>query len=190
MNLTELSKQVHAAAKANGFWEGERNVGEIFMLIISEAAEALEAHRKGKFADLQGYEGERKSVADSLLFHIRGFEKYIKDSFEDELADVVIRVLDYAGSRDLDVSIIEGNIEDLSLETNIGAMLCDTCEYIIQARLSVEYKATDKKVSANLRQVLRQVFAIAKFSNIDLERHIELKLKYNKTRPYKHGKNY
>lgn len=80
MNLTELSKQVR---EANDKWwrdiqTGEpikRNKGELLMLIVSEISEAME--------------GERKNLKDDKLPHRRMAEV--------ELADAVIRILDYAG---------------------------------------------------------------------------------------------
>ena len=35
-----------------------------------------------------------------------------------------------------------------------------------------------------------RIFDMCEGFGIDLERHIELKLEYNRTRPYKHGKKY
>ena len=40
-NLTELSRKIFQAAKVKGFWDEPRDLGEVFMLIISEAGEAM-----------------------------------------------------------------------------------------------------------------------------------------------------
>jgi NTP pyrophosphatase (non-canonical NTP hydrolase) len=53
----------------------DRNKGELLMLIVSEVSEAME--------------GERKSLADTHLPH--------RPMAEVELADILIRVFDYAG---------------------------------------------------------------------------------------------
>lgn len=45
--LNELGQQFHEDAKAKGFWDKERNPAEVLMLIVSEAAEALEEIRAG-----------------------------------------------------------------------------------------------------------------------------------------------
>ena len=39
MNLTELSKEIHQDNKEKGFWDEERNIGEMLMLIVSELGE-------------------------------------------------------------------------------------------------------------------------------------------------------
>lgn len=59
----------------------ERNVGEMLMLIVSEIAEAMEGHRK--------------NLMDSHLPH--------RKAEEVELADALIRLLDYAEGRGLDL---------------------------------------------------------------------------------------
>ncbi len=64
-------------------------------LVHSEVSEALEACRKGKRADLDAFksDGETKEA----------FEAYVKDSFEDELADAVIRLLELAAIENIDI---------------------------------------------------------------------------------------
>lgn len=64
-------------------------------LIQSEVSEALEADRKNRHADMAAYNASEKTKQD--------FEKYIKDSFEDELADAVIRLLELAAVNHIDI---------------------------------------------------------------------------------------
>lgn len=85
--LNVLTSQIH---KINRRWwkdlqTGEpilRNKGELLMLIVSEVAEAME--------------GERKDVMDTHLTH--------RKMAEVELADVLIRVFDYAGGFGYDLA--------------------------------------------------------------------------------------
>ena len=65
------------------------------MLCVSELSEALEADRKGRVANLDKFD---KGIAHGDIF-----ETYIKDTFEDELADTVIRILDLCGARGIDL---------------------------------------------------------------------------------------
>lgn len=84
--LIRLSEKIH---EDNGKWwtsieTGEpiqRNVGEMLMLIVSEAAEAMEGHRKG--------------LMDNHLPR--------RPMIEVELADCIIRCLDMGAGLDLDV---------------------------------------------------------------------------------------
>lgn len=122
-NLNELAKQYHERAKAKGFWDEPRETGTLLMLIVSELSEALEADRKNKYTN--------KNTLVKLLYEndptqfVPIFQNDVKDTFEDEIADVFIRLLDFTGQRE-----------------------------------------------------------------IDIESHIELKMRFNQTREYKHGKAY
>ena len=193
-NLTALAEQIYQNNKEKGFWDEERNIGELFMLIISEAAEALEAHREGKFADLNTFlervppQTHTQDTDYAKSMFEAWFKNCIKDSFEDELSDVVIRVLDFVGSRGYDVAPIEAEEESSG---NVGDMLCYLCELIIDAKKQVCYSASSLiDIEYSLYLVIDKCYSIAQKLNFDLDRHIELKLKYNSTRPYKHGKKY
>jgi len=127
--LNELSKQAYQNAKDKGFYESQIEMGTRLALIHSEVSEALEADRKNKFAskdrNLQDMDISDLSDVQTKLYFRQEFEVSIKDTFEDELADIMIRVMD-----------------------------------------------------------------LAAFKGIDLEYHIKMKMAYNSTRDYKHGKSY
>jgi len=110
--MKKLISQAHQVAKDKGFWEGERNKPEMLMLIVSEVAEALEALRKDDYAD--------QAVVESLSHDLEldrtdeefmlkainwktAFEQGVKSSFEDELADVAIRLFDLCGGLNIDL---------------------------------------------------------------------------------------
>lgn len=79
----DTAVHVHRIATQKGFWEGERNDGELIALIHSELSEALEAIRN----DIK--------VSD----HIPEFS-----GLEEELADAIIRIMDLAEARKLNVA--------------------------------------------------------------------------------------
>lgn len=84
-----MQRIVYGLNKHAGWWTDldtgepkERNDGELICLMHSELSEALEAHRK--------------NLMDDKLPHRKGVEV--------ELADTVIRILDYCGGRGLDLA--------------------------------------------------------------------------------------
>ena len=64
-----MSKYVHANAVAHGWWEEPREDGTLIALIMSEAAEALEALRKGNKPDehCPQFSGAEVELADVVI---------------------------------------------------------------------------------------------------------------------------
>lgn len=190
MNFNELIEKAHSAARANGWWDEERNARELLMLIVSECSEALEAHRNGRMGSLDKFEAEIRptmsmlhegSVVDVPLFkaqaHMDSFVEHIKDSFSDELADIVIRIADFMGHQKWAYEEF-----DLALESdNVGESL-----YAVVSNITHH----QRPLSVNLCYAVSLVFDLAKRHNIDLGRHVDLKLAYNATRGRKHNKLY
>lgn len=75
MRINDIQKEIHQVNVDNGWWEEERNTGEILMLVTTEIAEAMEEYRN------------KKPV---LYFD----EKGKPEGYGVELADAVIRILD------------------------------------------------------------------------------------------------
>ncbi len=102
MNLNQLAEQIYQNNKAQGFWDKERNFGEFIALVHSELSEALECHRKNKpKANTSNFYDEHITLKG--LSYKKTFETDIKDTVEDELADTIIRVLDYCGANNIDI---------------------------------------------------------------------------------------
>lgn len=85
-SFSDLVKEVHENAVAHGFWSDARSFGEIIALCHSELSEALEEHRKGKSPDEVYYREDGKP-----------------EGIGTELADVVIRIMDYCGHARIDL---------------------------------------------------------------------------------------
>lgn len=97
MNTDLLNLWADAAfdtASRHGFHDEQYGETYYMGLVLSEVGKIINADRKGKHADLEGYE---KMAAETYCSRL-AFEMYLKDTVEDEFADVVIRLLDFAGA--------------------------------------------------------------------------------------------
>jgi NTP pyrophosphatase (non-canonical NTP hydrolase) len=100
--INELAKEVHENAKSKGFFEDKKNIGEMLCLIHSEVSEALEADRKGQYSNRESIALQNMIKEDNDLFK-KIFKATVKDTFQDELADIMIRVMDLAAYKGIDL---------------------------------------------------------------------------------------
>ena len=99
--LNALKDKAYKTAVAHGFHEEEKPDAYWLGLVMSEMGEAINADRKGWLADAVLFNDDLTQMPfkDS-------FEAHIKDSVEDEIADIVIRLLDFAGMKGYKLSIM------------------------------------------------------------------------------------
>lgn len=199
INRQALAERIHANAVAKGFWPTTEDGTYKYspehyaMLVITELSEAVEADRKGRKADAKRYDGllthahklqgdigaiykELKAQSDKEkrpLWEI-AFEYYIKDSVEDELADAYIRLLDLSKGYGVNIeNRFKSNVDlkEEPLSNRIFLIVgCVFGGYYSQALDRIEHLADDL--------------------GIDLLWHIEEKMRYNESRPARHGKEY
>lgn len=102
--IKQLQEEIHTNAVNKGFWEEPVNIAEKLMLIVTEVAEMCEADRKKRrvpeSVSMLGVIG----WVDNEDFK-KSFEAHVKDTFEDELADTVIRLLDMSKKLDIDIEL-------------------------------------------------------------------------------------
>lgn len=100
--INQLAKDIHDINVSNGFYEEAKNIGEMLALIHSEVSEVLECDRNDQYANLNPNAIDRiKSAPDNYYMEV--FEGEVKDTFEDELADIIIRVLDLAAYKQINI---------------------------------------------------------------------------------------
>lgn len=149
------------------------------MLIIEELGESVSAHREGKFADEYSFSISQQEFPESTdQWFVSSYNRYIKHTFEEEVADVVIRVLDFATHAGRQISVYSDHRPDVN--ENIPKALFE----IVRTVVSLSNQTKEES------WVILQCFCLAEKMNFDLLKHIEFKMKYNETRPYKHGKAY
>ena len=102
MTLNEWAKEIHENAVAHGWWEEERQLPEVLMLIVSELAEALEEARagdkmNGRIRCMHYYSGEGY-VSSAPTNCCKKPEGIVV-----EVADALIRILDWFGHEGIDI---------------------------------------------------------------------------------------
>ena len=194
IDLNVLRDRAYKTACEHGFHEQELSNEHCLCLVISELMEAMEADRKRKY-----FKGKIMFERDFNLYsalveenvrYRNAFEKHIKDTVGDELADSVIRLLDLAGLRGISLELANGDIDDC-IEDMAEACKDETFTESIYSisTLPVRYDGIFDFPTA-VNDMILSIFGLAKYLDIDLLWHIEQKMKYNELREKMHGKKY
>ena len=87
MDITEFMHEVHNTAIDHGWWNTDRNFGEMIALMHTELSEAFEEYRNGHpYTQIYMEDGKPEGVPI-------------------ELADVIIRILDFCGRHEIDIAL-------------------------------------------------------------------------------------
>ena len=114
--LNELAKEIHENAVAHGWWDEPRTFGEIVALCHSELSEALEEYRAKRpmmwFACTEGDQEHPCCPEDEYDCQKYGKEAECEyrsqkpEGIAVEMADCIIRILDWAGKEGIDMDAI------------------------------------------------------------------------------------
>lgn len=188
--LNRYAKDFHERAVDKGFWDEPHSVGHYLMLAYGELHEAIEADRLDKWAKLDPDTIDTLHRIEGAIY-VQEFLREVKDTVEDEIADAVIRMLDL-----LWFIMVDGELSEKEVETDLGVSafyiagemtLADALWPILQeACCHCDMYAHRTAILYSIKSLE----LLCDHLGIDLMTHIELKLKYNATRPAKHGKKY
>lgn len=194
-DLNTLSKEVFEANKAKGFHDVEVSNETLLMLVITELSEAVEADRKSKRANLErflkrietsrSYKGLIPEITPDRAYEVI-YNETIKGSIEEELADAVIRLLGLAGLRDYSISEYINVTEENVFGDNYEKTSFSDKVFVIVSNITDSVQ----NINFSIGSLIESIDVLCRHLSIDLWQHVSLKLKYNQTRPIKHGKNY
>ena len=184
MDLKALQHEAHAIAREKGWWDEPRTFGDLIALVYSELSEALEAYRLNP-----------NSVGPSvgpIYWHNVG-TKRPPYGVAIELADVVIRVADMAEFYECPLESIE--VTGVPPELPMDRPVQSFGDWIAALHFEVSTLAETWWASGGdiwawrpyAELVVEVVNNMAAHYGIDLDAAIELKMAYNRTRPYRHG---
>lgn len=177
----KIQKEIYKDACDRGWHDEKLDYKAYFMLIVSEVAELMEADRKNRRADVEKYKKELEWITEGRekeIFIPNLFKRYIKDTVEDELADIFIRVCDLA-------ELMGIELEDAKWHQYLDKTLPEICFQLTKTILEA-YKNPSSDMKG-LPIIINTVQDICVKYNIDLDFHVREKMKYNRTRGYKHG---
>lgn len=187
--LNALKDRAYKTAVEHGFHEEEKSDAYWLGLVMSEMGEAINADRKGLRANVVRF------VEDMKLGNPfkESFEAHIKDSLEDELADIVIRLLDFAGMKGytLLISGYSARPSNAIIETFAENGLAGTLFHLTGVLSDSLEDNTTKATVGIVINILSDCFdKLAGGSDCDLWWFVKQKMRYNELRPKLNGKKY
>jgi len=205
MEKTQMAVEIYGENKAKGFWkEREKSlnlaasqndkelsdfvvsavIAQCVSLINSELFEAKYARDKKDSSCKPGALAKVLAIpANGQQMYKLAFELEVKDTFQDEIADAVIRCYDLCGGFYRDVET-EGILIDRS---------GDDPDQLIQAMsiLSDALEAYRKDGQESFWVYMNRFLAFCyAYWGLFLDDHIAAKRRYNPLRPHKHGKTF
>lgn len=192
--LNALKDRAHKAAVEHGFHEEDKSDVYWLGLVISDMGKAIDAVQKGLHADTKGFEEDLANIpfVNGVKDIKVSFVLHIKNSLEDELSDIVIRLLDFAGMKGYELCVDRDNcptwhdplrtfyksglpglffifMDDLSDAFDDGALNLGACIY-------------------DIIDFFCDCFGMITGSDKDLWYFVEKKMEYNEQRPKLNGK--
>ena len=194
INWNDFAKKVHQVAVDKGLWDQPVTIDDVVCGCICELAEAVNKRRNGRpnvyhLCEPSGEKalpcnidcGGECSIAHGMPCEFRDPKP---EGVAVELADCVLRLLDYLATTDVDLS----NMYPVKIMADgpFTSFVTDIVINLISARID---QGNDKAENGcgSLRFFIERILGFAAVNNIDLESILREKHEYNKTRPYRHG---
>lgn len=177
--------RAYNCACMHGFHDKEPSISKYLMLVLTEVAEAVDADRRSRRAVLDG----RPSFTDDAFDD--WFATHVKDTVEDGLAGVCIRLFDLCGAFvcEPDDGLYDADARE-QFDYLVGGLSFPERCYHLCSLMYIYYECMDELVSRVSASMLHFVFMMCEDMRIDIRLHIDMKMAYNLRRPVLNGKEY
>jgi len=195
MNIHILIEASHTLGKDHGFWEKEKDLKEEMLYIFSNIGDIAKAYKKGRRANWSKFDamiGQLENSNDNQNEGTRKiYKEYIKDTFEDEIANVILRITDLFGGKNINIVSVHPWLDNLS-ETELNYFFRnvnpnhdfkENVSHWLNESLALCMFSSDKDQDYGFSHILFHLGALIEFFDIDIEKHLTKKIEYNRLRP-------
>lgn len=196
MSLNELAKEAHQISVEHGWWDPEPSFGDLVALMHSELSEALEEFRSKRpmvWHKCMTCDGDTPCMEGGCGDWDNGTCELTclspkPEGIAVELADCIIRILDWAGHEGVEMDRIFGAVKN-HYPTWEVAPVQKFGDFIsgLHNLLSMAYTDEEDMRGIYFCMVIDYIQEALKQSGVDLYTVMRAKMEYNRTRPYRHG---
>lgn len=196
MDINEFAKDVHRNAVEHGWWETDRDIGEVMALIHSEWSEALEEYRAGRpmAYQVQSYGIVQGRIQTDMA---KWFPGQKPEGIAVELIDGCIRIFDYLGKDGIrlrGVDTLEQLMDtapEVTYKIGLPRLIANLHLKTSQAYQLLDEVGSDEKMFVRGIAIMFEAVAVScgwiKEQGHSPEVIMRMKHGYNRTRAYKHG---
>lgn len=177
-SLKEMEAEVKEYCVAKGWYDEDVPVPTALALLHEEASEAGRAWRDWGFEDMT------TGAADKPGGDWRAKPRGVGS----ELADVVIRIMDYSGRYDLGLpDLMSSRRGAYGLSDEFLVNINGLHDMISRVSMAWDSEPMAGDLAAGLADVLAFTFQLARHVGIGIQAEYERKMAYNHLREYRHG---
>lgn len=198
MDIHTLIEASHTLGKDRGFWEIDKDLREEMLYIFSNVGDIAKSFKKNKRADWESYEkrfisleNHDESSKHFIIAKRNLYKEYIKDTFEDEIANVILRITDLIGGKKIDLISAHPWIEPYQ-NTDLNYFFRNVkpreefsgnvAHWLNESLASCMF-SSDKDQDYGLFHIVFHLSSMIEFYDIDIERLLTKKIEYNSSRP-------
>ena len=203
MDILTLIEASHSLGKDRGFWEKDKDLREEILYIFSNIGDIAKAFKKNKRANWDKYDRLFFKLENDYHTEVITEEKFIeksrelfreciKDTFEDEITNVILRITDMIGGKKISITNCHPWTDEL--------ITLDLNSFFSQVAPQEEYKgnlpywlndalasclfSSDTDEDYGLFHILFHLGSIIDYYKINIEKQLVKKIEYNRSRPH------
>lgn len=184
MNIKEIQEKAYNTAIQQGLYSENITDDYCISKIIEEVYEMVRAYTNNEIADREYFEFSINRKWFKMPF-IKAYKKYVKDSVQDEFADILIMIASFAKHRNIELT---REIKTLEWKRNFAkhSIQVNALGFAKNATRTHRKGGIELTLVERLNFLYAYVISWAKTMGIDLDYFVNIKLEYNATRGFKH----
>lgn len=182
--IKEIQEQAYDTAVKQGLYAENIEDNNLISRIIEEMYEMVDAFNKCNVADVKRFNKRMNRKLFKPTF-VKAYDKYIKNTVQDEVADVILLISSFSQHRGIELT---GEIQGIDWHRDFSKHSIYENAFAFTKNATRGYRKGG--IPLTLAERLNFLFAyIVKWGEtlgVDIDKHLNLKIKYNKTRNYRH----